>query len=443
MMRETNRKTTSDTPSPWAPLMVERLFQRTPVDAPGTEKDAALKRLGAQLAEMKELEDWTPRTMRSVVPKSDFRRVANLRGLAGDVTCLRVFPGGEIIAGDSRGGLVSWVENHAGQWKSTEIHKLLQSESTHPILQLDVFPDGGIVAGDGSGSIRLFEKNYETRAWDWHCSLRLGTTQPSFIQAIPDGRLFVVHDHKRLHWWHQDICIFKSEFEYTFDEEIKVARATPDGKIILMDATAQMFWFSRSKTGEWSYDGTHSARCNGLRCGEVISSKLIIHGSHDFAVNLTMPESYDDRQFFEYSLYGHRGPITCLSALSDETVVSGSADHEVIVWKWKNQGSQPGERLIGHSGAITCVQLLPDGRVVSGSQDGTMRVWSRQADKKWQSEVLDTLTWSDRLFGGMLPSNATAVVSHLQVLPDGRIISAGAGGRVQVWDGEPIASEQA
>ena len=78
------------------------------------------------------------------------------------------------------------------------------------------------------------------------------------------------------------------------------------------------------------------------------------------------------------------------------------------------------EEIRGHDGVISCLQVLPDGRIVSGGHDGTLRVWSRGVDGAWQSEVLEG--HSDSVY-------------CLQVHPDGRIFSGGTESVLRIWDG--------
>ena len=433
-MRQTEHHTTSQAASPWAPLVVGRFLERNSVDLPGKDKDAKLKKLGEDLKAIKELEDWSPKTMRSVAPKSSYRRVADLRGLTGDVTCLRVLPGGEVIAGDSRGRLVSWIEGNSGAWEP----EVLSDDTT--ASQLDVLPDRRVLVSNDSGVIEVYAQDRDM-AWKRQASLHMETDLVSF-QATPDGRMFAIGEDNSITWWREEsVGQWQTKMLGMLDEDIKVVRATPDEKLVVVDARSRMFWISRGESGEWSQCKGQRPDFNGVRCAEVISSNLIIVGSRDFKVHFSIPDSTYEDGWLNYTLVGHKGAITCLSAFTKETIVSGSADNEAIVWKWKTNGTEPGERLIGHTGALTCVQLLPDERVVSGSQDGTLRVWSRQPDGKWHSEVLDTRTWSEGLsfrLGRFPQERSDAAVTHMQVLPDGRIVSAGAGGRVQVWDGKPV-----
>ena len=81
------------------------------------------------------------------------------------------------------------------------------------------------------------------------------------------------------------------------------------------------------------------------------------------------------------------------------------------------------DTLAGHTNYVSCLQALPDGRIVSGSGDYTLRIWSRNKDGQWESEQL---------------RGHTSSVRCLQALPDGRIVSGSGDNTLRIWDGTPI-----
>jgi len=82
------------------------------------------------------------------------------------------------------------------------------------------------------------------------------------------------------------------------------------------------------------------------------------------------------------SLEGHNGWVTSLatSSQSPDTLVSGSRDKSVIVWKLTLDGESTGfakRSLLGHSHIVEDVAVSPDGEyVLSASWDKSMRLWS-------------------------------------------------------------------
>jgi WD40 repeat protein len=113
-------------------------------------------------------------------------------------------------------------------------------------------------------------------------------------------------------------------------------------------------------------------------------------------------------------LDGHSVTVSCISALPDGSIVSGSLDTTLRVWQ---PATGVCERvLVGHCESVTCLAVLPDGRAVSGSDDATLRVW--QTATGVCERVLD---------------GHTANVICLSVLSDGRVVSGSDDGTLRVW----------
>lgn len=81
------------------------------------------------------------------------------------------------------------------------------------------------------------------------------------------------------------------------------------------------------------------------------------------------------------TLTGHNGAVTCLavSAQTPNTLISGSRDKTLMIWKINPKPESyglPFRSLHGHSHFIQDVALSNDGHyALTGSWDGTMRLW--------------------------------------------------------------------
>lgn len=94
-------------------------------------------------------------------------------------------------------------------------------------------------------------------------------------------------------------------------------------------------------------------------------------------------------------LSGHTKPITCVSALSDGRIVSGSEDGTLRVWTPHEEDEESASDVLNlHSGPVTCVHVLEDGRILSGSADGVCRLWSEEGAGKWASATVFSLPGS-------------------------------------------------
>ena len=71
------------------------------------------------------------------------------------------------------------------------------------------------------------------------------------------------------------------------------------------------------------------------------------------------------------TLEGHSSGVTCLAALPDGTLASGSADGTVRLWR----DGESVDTLWGHRGTVRCLAVFPDGMLASGSADSNVLLW--------------------------------------------------------------------
>ena len=111
---------------------------------------------------------------------------------------------------------------------------------------------------------------------------------------------------------------------------------------------------------------------------------------------------------------GHSGYVWTLAQFADGTLVSGSRDKSIVVWKDR----RPVQTLNYHKASVTC--LAVDGDVLwSGSRDREIAIWQKR--------------------GGELSREAAfqahqGTVLSLRELPDGAFLSTGADDTLKVWE---------
>lgn len=156
---------------------------------------------------------------------------------------------------------------------------------------------------------------------------------------------------------------------------------------------------------------------------------LIITGSRDSQLRVwRLPEQGEKRYlpgpgandtdcpFFLKLLTGHTHSVRAIAAHGD-TLVSGSYDHSVRVWRISE--GQIVHRLSGHENKVYSVVLDKDrNRCISGSMDNHVRIWSLET-----GACLYTLAGHQSLVG-------------LLDLHDGRLVSAAADSTLRIWDPE-------
>jgi cytochrome c len=122
-------------------------------------------------------------------------------------------------------------------------------------------------------------------------------------------------------------------------------------------------------------------------------------------------------------LRGHGGPVRALALSADgKEAVSGSFDTSAIRWSLARNVAEQVLRF--HDAAVNAVAWLPDGRVVTAGADGKIAIWS--PGKQEPDTVLQ---------------GHTAPIAAIAVSPDGRLIASAAWDRtVRLW---PLAGGDA
>jgi cytochrome c len=126
-------------------------------------------------------------------------------------------------------------------------------------------------------------------------------------------------------------------------------------------------------------------------------------------------------------LRGHGGPVRAISvAPNGKSVATGSFDTKVIIWS--PETGEAREVLLFHEGEVNAVASLPNGRFASAGADGRIAIW--QIGQGGPVRILE---------------GHAGPVADLEVSPDGSMLaSASWDATVRLWplaDGEPRVFE--
>lgn len=113
-------------------------------------------------------------------------------------------------------------------------------------------------------------------------------------------------------------------------------------------------------------------------------------------------------------LRGHTASVLALAEPTPGTLWSASRDRTIRRWQL---GARPAalDSRVAHRGAALCLAALPDGRVASGGADGRIELWSAAGESEGALGGHDGWVWA------------------LATLPGGRLASASEDGSIRIW----------
>ena len=161
----------------------------------------------------------------------------------------------------------------------------------------------------------------------------------------------------------------------------------------------------------------HSDRVNTLG---TLSNSSLISGSDDRTVKVW--NKINDTLFVCVSTLEHDHLVTSLLAM-DNLIISGTRNGSIYIWDQNT--SQLNDTLIGHKNIVWTIVKLNNQSMASGSADTNIIIW-RKENKDEDS--------SFKYFKTLLEQKSR--VYSLVVLKDGRLLSAGEGSFIFIWEKE-------
>ena len=77
----------------------------------------------------------------------------------------------------------------------------------------------------------------------------------------------------------------------------------------------------------------------------------------------------------KYSLQELNSTITCIVEMNNSTIISGSEDSLIIIWKIIEKQYIPYFYITGHKGRVSNLRVISHNRFISSSSDNTIKIW--------------------------------------------------------------------
>lgn len=345
-----------------------------------------------------------------------------INGHTDAVTCLALLPDGRIVSGSNDKALRVW--NAA----SGKCECVLEGHASS-VLCICVLADGRCVSGADDSELRVWnvasgacDRILKGHKWGVCC-----------LSALSDGRIVSGSYDTMLRVWDVASSICLRELS-GHTENINCVSSLPDGGIVSgSDDGTLRLWNATSGACRRIL----KSHVTAVICVSVLPDGRIVSGAEcateDDKTLIVWDLSIGAAS--EHELAGHRSEtVSCISYLRDGRIVTGSGDNKnanaklgtLSVWDMTaasafvlaKRDHLCERQLKGHTKKVSCLTALPDDRVVSGSDDGTLRVW-------------DTGNVARSLSGGGGYDSRTKFVS----VPPSRFVSwSMESAALQVWD---------
>lgn len=268
---------------------------------------------------------------------------------------------------------------------------------TEDVESLVVLNDNRIVAGCGQLLIIWNVLSSQPE------SILRGHNPDSFIRRIfvlPDNRIITSEegvDDPQIMIWNPD----------TGDCDLTITKNCDGTDQIMFINNMIISSCGDKKIRIWNLEGTlkvtlegHTDRITDIK---ILTPNRIISSSVDGTIRTWNINEYSLKfGSCEFTLYGHMGPIYHLAVIKDKII--GSFTNGIRVWK----NGQIEMDLEGHIDLITQLKVLPNNWLASASVDSTIRIWNLVTE-----QYVCTLRGHE------------GTIAQLEVLKDGRLISAG------------------
>jgi WD40 repeat protein len=272
------------------------------------------------------------------------------------------------------------------------------------------------------------------------------------IVISDDGRVFTSGADRRLVDWGAEVTLTSPDV-LNVVSPLTVLERTIDQRIIAGDAAGNIAVIDMVNTSEPIIIAVHNEAISAT--AELSDGRLAV-ASVDGDVDVFAIASPTER-----ITLSHSNEVTAVAALADGTIATASVDGLVRIWSVDGTGEPAEINTLGSP--ITAMILLTDGRLATASVDGAIHVVSTQPRASDPLVLPGHVGAIRSLFEIQLPDGSLAlasggddttirlwdlatqsllrvldghgdIISGIDALPDGRLVSTSGDGTGRVWD---------
>lgn len=342
-----------------------------------------------------------------------------LSGHTDFVLCLETLPDGRIVSGSRDNTVRVWDPNRP---KNHPKHVQILRGHNGWILDLKVLPNESIVSGSCDGTVRVWNPNKPEDDPEYVRILQGHTNWVHYLAILQDERIVSAADDHTIRIW--DISRLRNHPEYV---RVLTGHTGPITCLALLQ-NRHIVSGSRDRTVRvWNPDNSeqmhvlegHSWPISSV--STLPNGRIISGDGYNGQIRIWDPDKPEGDPERIQVLHQHSRFIECLLPLSDEKFISGSSDHNMIIWDLSNPKTYRAQYLFGHSNQVWRMLPLSNGKIASGSRDNTVRIWNPNGSN---NDYLSVRTLQGH----------TAPIADLVTLPqDKRLVSGSYDHTIRIW----------